>query len=209
MMMFTSDETNYILERCKLPLAEASKIFVGRMESLIRSSPTPAAGGFVADVYIMGGAIANLLQLENPNDIDFFVWNNSAAWKLYSDFLETSFFTKVRNEGVSDYSHNPLIQDVYEFSPGPLKNWPSSAPLAKMQIIFMKYVPDGYSYRKRLLSSFDFVHTLGCYSLAQNKLYLSRQTYDAIMDKKLIYNIPPEKVDPDRLKKFLARGYTF
>jgi hypothetical protein len=42
-----------------------------------------------------------------------------------------------------------------------------------------------------------------------DKLFISKQQYDACVNRKLIFNIKEEDVKGWRINKFIDRGYTF
>jgi hypothetical protein len=58
--------------------------------------------------------------------------------------------------------------------------------------------------------TFDFVHTMPYFDMAKQQLFISRQQYDSIKNKKLIVN--PKHlvlVNQWRADKFMGRGWSF
>ena len=58
-----------------------------------------------------------------------------------------------------------------------------------------------------VLANFDFAHAQTSYDPATDKLYISKKTYEAIMTKTLVPNIPIENIQKYRVKKYLDRGF--
>ena len=111
---------------------------------------------------------------------------------------------KVKSNENSKYLKNPHIKSVTTIDDDGILP-------ANMQVMFTDYTS-----RKELIENFDFVHccvsmgfdkdpTISKWIRPSSKLYISRNTYDAIKGKLLVDNKPG--VESYREKKFLDRGY--
>jgi hypothetical protein len=89
-----------------------------------------------------------------------------------------------------DYKGNPNIVAVFNDTE------------TKLQYIFTKH-----KTRQEVINNFDFLHCMISYSYSQDKMFLTRQSFDAAAKKLLIPNIPKEKISPKRWQKFKDRGY--
>jgi hypothetical protein len=145
---------------------------------------------------ISGGCFASYIQSEKINDIDIYILKNSklnsvGANKAYiRDKLSCNLV-----ESKVEYFQNKRIQYVYSLTSPTWSTW--STPI---QLIYTDY-----DTREEVIKDFDYKHC--CVSLQNNKLYISRKTFDAIVKKKLIVN-NPNQVSGWRRNKFLNRGYT-
>lgn len=146
----------------------------------------------VDHLIVTGGAIASLLQSEEPKDYDLYS-NDSTKMLEFAQILE------------KDY--NPLIADVavdYIDAFGKDgKMITGNAVTMKDKNSFVTLVCDpNVSVR----STFDYVHCLPYYDIKNKKLYISKEQYDACVNKVLIVN-NPLRIKPYREHKFLERGY--
>ena len=58
--------------------------------------------------------------------------------------------------------------------------------------------------------TFDFVHCMPYFDMATQQLFISRQQYDAIKNKKLIKNPKhTNHLSMERVQKFIDRGWSF
>lgn len=141
------------------------------------SSSMVVAGGFFASY---------ICEAENSyNDIDIFIQHDSHPsinlMRKDSGFVEV---TKLSDYVVSD---NHIVA-VFNH------------PITKFQYIFTKY-----KTRQEVIKNFDFVHCMISYE--DNKLYLTRQMFDAASKKLLIPNKPVDQIRSKRWNKFRERGY--
>lgn len=146
----------------------------------------------VDSLFVTGGAIASLLQLDDPKDYDFYCTDS----KLIRDFAQ-----------VLENDYNDLIADIAEDykqvfgKNGKMITGNAVTMKDKNSFITLEFEP-GTSVR----STFDYVHCLPYYDIKSNKLFISKQQYDACVNKVLIVN-NPKSIKPYREHKFLERGY--
>lgn len=147
-----------------------------KIEKLVEEKGIPKTSFSV----IAGGVFVSLLKDEDYKDIDIFVFHNMMSYTL------TANSTKQTN---SEYlnAKNQNITDVF------------FDDIKKINTIFTKY-----SSRKELIDDFDYSHC--CVSYDFNKLYITPQTYKAIMNKKLIAH-NSSNISEYRKQKFKKRGF--
>jgi hypothetical protein len=140
---------------------------------------------------VAGGCIASLLRDEAINDIDAFILKPDATPGV--DFFERMFATKSGRWTVKyhldeddDYSNEHIFATAFNHD-------------SKVQ-----YIKTDFVDRKALIDHFDLVHCMASYQ--QGILYITRETYDAIMKKHLIVN-GKKKVKKWRLDKFRGRNW--
>lgn len=169
---------------------------------------------------IAGGSLVNIIEYYNTKtkplyvrDIDIFVLDNPHnrdGFHLANHYIESiledtpnSPFSAVHTCD-STYIKNPLIEKVielkYNHTSIPVNK--SRFPLAtKVQIIFTKY-PNAES----LVGHFDMRY---CKVRVENmeKVILSENTFNDIISKTLVPQIPIDNITPERIKKFTKRGW--
>jgi hypothetical protein len=151
--------------------------------------------------FFAGGYFPSKFHHEPYKDIDFYIirtpQNPKAGCTGYdwiravmTDQLGMGLGDKAIMEQVSEYRSiiNPKIEEVWFHEP------------TQIQFIFTSYTS-----REEVIKSFDYAHC--CVSYYQDKLHISRKTYDAIRDKKLVVN-NPASVRGYRMDKFIKRGWT-
>lgn len=143
---------------------------------------------------IVGGAIASLLQGEQPKDYDtVFSSSGAAVWadklfKVNPELRETTI--KVE----TGYPNGKFVYNNLN---------PNLTQGKKFQLIV-----NLYGKGEKVVSTFDFQHTKTWYNWVEDKLYLSPRTYQCIIHKVLIPTLPPtEAISALRYLKFLDRGY--
>ena len=143
-------------------------------------------------MFVSGGAIASLLQGERPNDYDVYC-------KDYNSILT---FSKVLQK-----DHKNSIADVNEkyreFFGKDGKMITESAITMDNKISFITMLAGSPEFVR---NTFDYIHCLPYYDIAENKLYISREQYDACVNKVLVVN-NAANVKPYRENKFFKRGY--
>ena len=144
------------------------------------------------NVVLAGGCFTSWYHHEKPKDIDIFVLNDGYAQSVFADSVRR--FCDGAEDGTDKYVRNaPHVQTLY--------NWKDPDSGMRYQFIFTDYAT-----REELVASFDLAHCQ--VSFYHDKLYITRTTYDAIRDKKLIIN--KGKNVPDwRINKFINRGFKF
>jgi hypothetical protein len=144
------------------------------------------------NLYLTGGVIASLLQGEQPKDWDFY-FKDELTMKLWKNAL--------------------LKPDVIKYV-AEAKEYYNTLIACKMITTNCITMNNGASFvtmlagdSKTVRETFDYVHCTPWYDLEERKLYISRQMYDSIMQKKLIVN-NAENCKEFRLNKFKKRGYS-
>lgn len=140
-------------------------------------------------VYLSGGAIASLLQLEEPKDFDFYFEDLHAMAKFQKHLTSCELFIKDINP---KYSTGTSING---------KLITSNAITMDDNNSFITMIA---GTPKTLKYTFDYLHCTPHYF--GGKLYISERQFDAIVNKKLIVN-NPSMVKEYRREKFLKRGY--
>jgi hypothetical protein len=138
-----------------------------------------------------GGVFPSFFWKEVPKDIDFFILDDHAVESWFDNFL-------IRAKGQSQ-SDSIKEHDIKYMKNKHIKRVVSDHN-SKIQYIFTDY-----KTREELMASFDYAHTKVSYY--KGELYITKATYDAIRDKKLIVT-NQENWYPQREEKFLKRGWT-
>lgn len=147
---------------------------------------------------LTGGAIGSILRDENPNDWDVYLTADNA----------TKFREKVeRND---DNIQDCILEMPHKYQSthvnGKYVTVYATTFKNKLQVI------TGFNKEHRL--EFDFIHCMPYLDMETQKLHISKQQYQACMEKKLIKNPrvvkqPGELFTPKkRLEKFLDNGWT-
>jgi inosine/xanthosine triphosphate pyrophosphatase family protein len=143
-------------------------------------------------IVFAGGWFASELQGETPKDYDLFILEDD-RWTTENSMTKIKASMTRRYPAVKKIENkyiegNPFLKEVWE------------DPATKVQFIFTKH-----KTREELLKDFDYLHCT--VSFHKENLFITRQSYLAAVNKKLIVN-NPERVAERRKKKFLERGYT-
>lgn len=176
--IFTHTEKNKILD-----LKDAAK---SRLEVLFEKD------SFVMlHLVVAGGAFVSWFYNKTPKDIDIFVLDDVNAKRLVRENLELRGFKSKDMEYMKQTNDGAKhVQEV----------WEGTFMGAVYQFIFTDC-----KTREELLADFDFKHCTVSY--LKDKLYITRNTYDAIANKHLI--IHNDKVQTLwRREKFLGKGWT-
>lgn len=142
---------------------------------------------------IAGGCIVSWLRDEEPKDIDLFVLKKeSNPFSAVSIEMRLMEMFQDKMKDLEDKTHayqrgNDQITRVL------------TGKTSKVQVIFTKY-----KTREELIQHFDYVHCMVSYH--EDKIYLTRKTFDAIMSKYLIVN-NAGRTATWRKQKFLDRGW--
>lgn len=145
-----------------------------------------------AYVVVAGGCFASRMQFEKVKDIDIFVLGHSdpiEQTRMHEAIKRKMLFSMPAIDDKTDsYARgNDAVKEV----------WTDNE--RKMQFIFTNH-----KSRQDLIADFDYVHCMTSYHL--HKLYITRQTYDAIISKHLIVN-NKKNIREWRTQKFTDRGY--
>lgn len=157
--------------------------------------------GLTRNVVIAGGFFTSVMQNKPFKDIDIFILNNDVdvynnLTEGYHSAVNAKHFNMtaqgwIRSQMMS-YMHNTNIVDV-------INNNHTKA----------QYILTKYKTREELLDSFDYKHCKVSYVPVENKLYITRETFDCINNKVLKWNNkqhnnPNQKY---RYSKFLNQGW--
>lgn len=159
--------------------SESAAIY--RLKNTIKDYWNTATGRQVAfnlltqdSIVIAGGCFTSLLRDEPPKDIDIFVLDNLEAMKLAHLHIDDGDHTD--SDPQYDKSASKLNTNIVNVVNKTING-------IKYQWIFTRY-----KTRQELINHFDFVHTKVSYDPIADKLYLSPETYHAIMNKELAKN---------------------
>lgn len=139
-------------------------------------------------VYLSGGAIASLLQLEEPKDWDFYFEDQDSMVTFSSHLRGCELFVADVDSKYGDYGVNGkmITANAITMDDG------------------NSFITKFFGEPKNVKRQFDYVHCTPHYQ--NGTLYISEKQFDAIVNKKL-YVVNPTNVKPYREAKFLERGY--
>lgn len=152
----------------------------------------------IQNIFISGGCISCLINGDKVNDYDLYFKDENVMNDIKNLFVKTSL--KEQIEDVSENYREVLGQDG--------KLITENAVTLKNGI---QLITKHFGHPDKIRKTFDFVHCMPYYNFADDKLYISRVQYDAIVNKKLITlkeNYNPI-VGMSREEKFKKRGYTW
>lgn len=141
------------------------------------------------NIVIAGGVMASLISNEKVNDIDVFILNSK----------ESLFNSLIRFKGGKWDIRYQLNEDENYYNPHVIAT--ATNKESKVQ-----YILTDFTSRQDMLRDFDFLHCTCSYH--NDQLFISRETYDAIVKKHLICQNKKKKPKDWRLQKFLSRGWT-
>jgi hypothetical protein len=140
------------------------------------------------NIVVAGGCWASELQSEYYKDVDVFILDCPNSEKEAFRILIQDSYGDAKNKTEDYVRNNDKVDEV----------WTSKRNL--IQFIFTKH-----QTRNDLINDFDYVHCKTSYS--ENKLYITRKIYDAIIKKHLIVQ-NSKNIQEWRQQKFRDRGYT-
>lgn len=187
-MTFTTAEKTKIL-RLK---SELTSQFSVRMSAI---SGAEFHSAVREECIITGGSIASCFHNEKINDFDLYAKTPSALANIKTIILE------------SMQSH---IKEMKRYD---LTNLDGSTPKAKLMItdnavtlngdIQFIYLSEAEACRQK----FDFIHCMPWFDIRTQKLYISKDQYDAIANKHLLINPYGENIKFRRVDKYIKRGW--
>lgn len=145
--------------------------------------------------YISGGSIASLLNKEAPKDFDVYCRNQRVGYAIRE---------------LLTLNYEPQIKDVDE-KYRELECWKVSGKMVTEKSITMNnnmsFIVMNFGEPDKIKATFDFLHCTPHYDIAEDKLYISRAQYDAIVGKTLVVNNVAQ-VTEWRMQKFVNRGWS-
>lgn len=145
----------------------------------------------VKNMFLSGGAIATALQGKIPNDYDIYCKNDKQV-------LAISRYYKLNPEKVADVSEN---YQEYLGKDGKMITTHAITMANKIQ-----FITNRYGTPEEIRNSFDYMHCKPYLDFDTGQLYISKQQYDACVQKRLVIN-NPEVITIRRRDKFVERGY--
>jgi hypothetical protein len=150
---------------------------------------------FFKDCILTGGCFASLFLDEEVHDWDVYLKDSVTASRFESFVM----------------SDTPTLNEVAGVTPRYMTEIKVKGKLVTPNAITFKnglqvITRTGKEHRE----TFDFVHCMPYFDMAKQQLFISRQQYDAIKNKKLIVN--PKHlllVNQWRADKFVGRGWSF
>lgn len=141
-------------------------------------------------MFLTGGAIASLLQLEEPKDFDFYFEDLHSMKQIQRHLVNCQLFVKDIDLKYSDISFGVNGKMITT----------NAITMDDNNSFITMVAADPQTIKK----TFDYLHCTPHYK--GGKLYISERQFDAIVNKKLIVN-NPNVVKEYRHQKFLNRGY--
>lgn len=166
---------------------------VSRMNGVRKLSNNLLSEDVRSKMVVAGGFIKSQIRNEKHNDVDVFILSPEGENNRY--ILDILIDNKpgtwtIRFSGEDDYFYNEKI-----------------IMTAKNSITNIQYILTKYETRQDLITHFDYVHCMASYVYGDDsKLFITKETYDAINNKHLIPN-PKANIKPYRTKKFLDAGW--
>lgn len=150
---------------------------------------------FFKDCILTGGCFASLLLDEEVHDWDVYL-RDSVTVSRFESFV---------------MSDTPTLNEVADVTSGYMTITNVDGKLVTANAITFKnglqvIIKTDKTHRE----TFDFVHTMPYFDMAKQQLFISRQQYDSIKNKKMIVN--PKHlvlVNQWRADKFMSRGWSF
>lgn len=142
--------------------------------------------------FISGGSIVSLLLNEPVNDYDMYFTNETTM----------NFFT----DWVTAKTNNKMVQDVNANYDGFLLKGKVITPNAITLTNKFQMITVLCGEPKIVTDTFDYEHCRAFYVPAEDKLFISPNTYTCIMNKKLVKHGPERK--HSREDKFIKRGWS-
>jgi hypothetical protein len=194
------DELNMTTDDIRKKLFNENEIaMISKIKNQLRgylSQECPHAAMFDWNrIVVAGGYFASVINDEIVNDIDLF---------LLRDFHNKSIIERdiwnVKNTPVA--SHMFTVGDMSYMKNNKIKG---TLQEHKNKI---QYIITEYDTREELVSHFDFKHCCVSYDYHRDKLYITRETFDLIKQKRLVPN-PTAVKQPEswRYDKFWNKGW--
>lgn len=149
-----------------------------------------------ANCILSGGCFASILNDEEVNDFDLWCADYRGL-EIIKDQLGHYNGLDVQGKEIPIVDINPKYND--NFVDGKIVT--ANAVTLKNKLQFISNVI--YADAKK---SFDYLHCTVNYDLKNEKLYISRNQMDSILNKKLVSNAPLV-VSEHRMNKFIERGW--
>ena len=166
----------------------------------VRNKIITITSGFLAkyhsfpwsNMFLTGGSIASLLQNETPNDYDIYCEDDTTC------------------ANVKRLIENYHLDDVKDVDPAYMYVMGENGKMITHNAISMKdgtqFIVCSSNSVESTKGTFDFIHCCPHYDFNENKLYISKRQYYAIVNKLLITNCE-SNVKDKRVQKFIDRGY--
>jgi hypothetical protein len=165
-----------------------------KLRELLSDLPTDTYPYFKESI-LTGGCFASLFLYEEVHD-----------WDVYlKDFVTAQAAERFV------MSDTPTLNEVAGVTPGYMAEIKVKDKLVTPNAITFKnglqvITMTGKEHRE----TFDFVHCMPYFDMATQQLFISRQQYDAIKNKKLIKNPKhANHLSTKRIEKFTDRGWSF
>jgi hypothetical protein len=174
-------------------------------------------------VVIAGGCFVSFLHMQDPNDFDIFFLDdeyNHLLAKGLAESYQTDKDVKIpiiqhpvnppgANVAIGTISVRPKNKSKNDRVRIGNSNYMDNDKIE--QTVFfkdskMQYITTKYKTREELINHFDFKHCRVSYDYTNDKLFITRETYDLIKSKTLV---PNKGRQPAmwRYEKFLERGW--
>lgn len=145
----------------------------------------------VKNMFLSGGAIATALQGKMPNDFDIYCKNDKQV-------LAISSYYRLNSEKVADVNEN---YQEYLGKDGKMITTHAITMANKIQ-----FITNRFGTPEEIRNDFDYMHCKPYLDFDTGLLHISKQQYDACVQKRLVVN-NPEVITIRRRDKFVERGY--
>jgi hypothetical protein len=183
-------------------VAADSSVFTSDEEFQIKSLKAKANNTFnqikdfnLKNIVLAGGCFTSWLHHEKPDDLDMFILNNDP------------YPIKCLDEMIERFPHNYKVSDEEYLNNANNKGYITKVVLEKYTRI--QHIVTKYKTREELISHFDCEHACVSYSPSDDKLFISRSTYDC-MKNKVLKSHNGNAIPEWRVSKFIdKRGFKF
>ena len=190
-----NDSEQLMIRALKRDAAKHGMRIVNKLGKVI-IKPTDGKPANMSNIIIAGGCFVSWFHNEELHDIDVFYlddFNTSFSGQSYIKNVKANRPNAIKSH--DHYTrHNDMITEV--------STEQEADTMFDYQYIFTKY-----KTRRELVDHFDFAHATISYNIGEDKLYITRQAYDALKNKKLVRNKQGD-IAEWRVQKFLDRGWT-
>jgi hypothetical protein len=139
---------------------------------------------------IAGGCFTSMITGDTLKDYDVFLLDDDHNRKIMEYMVSKYGDRDDVRVGGSNYMDNKQIEQTIFFKK------------SKFQ-----YITTKYKTREELINHFDFKHCRVSYDLMTEKLFITRETMDLILNKELDPSRPDDLPKPWRYEKFRERGW--
>jgi len=180
-MFSSSEETEIAIVKEKIR---------SKLQTKLDSLPNPIKE-IIEKGILSGGVSASLFHNQMPNDWDIYLSNAD-------DVKEFDALINQNVDLIDDI--NPKYMAMDTLIDGKVITARATTLKNSVQVITME--------TKEHRKTFDFIHCMPWFDIANGKYFISKDQYRAIKSKKIIINPEAKQVAQYRIEKYLNRGWT-